>query len=271
MHIRTTPHLTPVAPLLLAAAFLHFAPRVQAQDGTVSLPTNLVGVTVFPPITNIWELTNSFAPVALTNVPGGYCVSNQYYHGWCVDAATAMANDPFSARLYDSLGTNLPAYLQAEPWSQINYVLNHKLGAPYDAQEAIWYVQDRTDLVDIDPGPIRDMVAAARQFGTNYVPVAGQIRAVVLDPSSGVQRLVIEIPTPPGNQTNGPTLAIIRSNNTVIVSWPSPSAGWTLQQNTNSVGTVNWSNVLTTPTDDGSTKTLIVNPPAGNRFYRLSR
>jgi hypothetical protein len=34
---------------------------------------------------------------------------------------------------------------------------------------------------------------------------------------------------------------------------------------------VNWSNAPGTIQDDGTTKTLIVNPPAGNRFYRLFR
>lgn len=72
-------------------------------------------------------------------------------------------------------------------------------------------------------------------------------------------------------QTPGaPLLSIARTpTNTVAVFWPSPSTGWVLQQNTNSVSSVNWSNVLTAPVDDGTTKTLIVNPPAGNRFYRL--
>lgn len=58
--------------------------------------------------------------------------------------------------------------------------------------------------------------------------------------------------------------------NTVAISWPSPSTGFTLQQNTNDIATTNWSNVLTTPTDNGTTKTVIVNPPSGTRFYRLS-
>jgi len=66
-----------------------------------------------------------------------------------------------------------------------------------------------------------------------------------------------------------PYLTVTRSNNTVAVSWPSPATGWNLQQNTNSVSSVNWSNVTTTIHDDGTTKTLIVNPPTGNRFYRL--
>jgi hypothetical protein len=74
-------------------------------------------------------------------------------------------------------------------------------------------------------------------------------------------------------QTPGaPLLSILRTTtNTVAVSWPSPSTGWTLQQNTNSVSSVNWSNMTATIQDDGTTKTLIVNPPAGNRFYRLHK
>ena len=74
-------------------------------------------------------------------------------------------------------------------------------------------------------------------------------------------------------QTPGaPLLSIFHTTtNTVVVSWPSPSIGWTLQQNTNSVSSLNWSNVTATIQDDGTTKTLIVNPPTGNRFYRLHK
>jgi hypothetical protein len=68
----------------------------------------------------------------------------------------------------------------------------------------------------------------------------------------------------------GPPLNIARTTtNTVAVSWPSPSIGFTLQQNTNGIATLNWSNVVAPPTDNGTTKTVIVNPPSGNRFFRL--
>jgi hypothetical protein len=58
--------------------------------------------------------------------------------------------------------------------------------------------------------------------------------------------------------------------NSVGICWPSPSTGWTLQQNTN-VNTTNWADVLTTPNDDGTTKSVTVAPPVGNRFYRLKK
>jgi hypothetical protein len=75
-------------------------------------------------------------------------------------------------------------------------------------------------------------------------------------------------------QTHGAPLLTITLNpqlSTINVSWPSPSTGWELQQNTNSVSSLNWSNVTPTIQDDGATKTLIVNPPTGNRFYRLHK
>jgi len=72
-------------------------------------------------------------------------------------------------------------------------------------------------------------------------------------------------------QTAGaPLLSIARTTtNTVAVFWPSPSTGWTLQQNTNSISLVNWSNAPGTIQDNGTTKMLIVDPPMGNRFFRL--
>ena len=67
-----------------------------------------------------------------------------------------------------------------------------------------------------------------------------------------------------------PLLSIGRpTTDTVALSWPSPWTGFTLQQNTNGIATPNWSNVLTTPTDNGTNRTVIVNLPTGNRFYRL--
>ena len=74
-------------------------------------------------------------------------------------------------------------------------------------------------------------------------------------------------------QTEGaPLLTIMHTTtNTVAVFWPSPSIGWNLQQNTNSLSPANWSDVTANIQDDGTTKTLIVNPATGNRFYRLHK
>jgi len=67
-----------------------------------------------------------------------------------------------------------------------------------------------------------------------------------------------------------PTLTIFRTpTNTVVVSWPSPSTGWHLQQNSALTGGT-WTTPSETINDNGTTKFIVINPPVGSRFYRLS-
>jgi hypothetical protein len=71
--------------------------------------------------------------------------------------------------------------------------------------------------------------------------------------------------------TSTPSLTINHSGNGVLVSWPSASAGWSLQQNLD-LATTNWSSSGYSGysiTDDGTNKSLIVTPPIGNLFFRL--
>ena len=71
-------------------------------------------------------------------------------------------------------------------------------------------------------------------------------------------------------QTVGsPVLSIkLTTTNTAQIYWPSPSIGFNLQVNTNLVST-NWATPTETMQDNGTIKFIIVNPPTGNRFYRL--
>jgi len=101
--------------------------------------------------------------------------------------------------------------------------------------------------------------------GTIGQPAAGTMSGGNYTIDGGFWGIIAGVQTP-----GAPLLTIARTTtNTIAVSWPSPSNGFTLQQNTSSVASVNWSNVTATIQDDGTTKTLIVNPPTGNRFYRL--
>ena len=66
-----------------------------------------------------------------------------------------------------------------------------------------------------------------------------------------------------------PPLGIkLTPTNTVQVFWPSPSTGFRLQANTN-LATTSWAAPAESTTDNGLVKFIIVNPSAGNRFYRL--
>ena len=70
-------------------------------------------------------------------------------------------------------------------------------------------------------------------------------------------------------QTAGaPALGIKFTNNVAMVYWPSPSAGYNLQVNTN-LATADWVTPAEAVQDDGTIRYITVNPPTGNRYYRL--
>lgn len=71
-------------------------------------------------------------------------------------------------------------------------------------------------------------------------------------------------------QTPGaPWLKIsMTTTDTAMVSWPYPATGWNLQQNRD-LGTTNWTTPSEMISNDGTNNFIIVNPPTGNRYYRL--
>jgi hypothetical protein len=77
---------------------------------------------------------------------------------------------------------------------------------------------------------------------------------------------LFSVPAPPAP----PSVAIQRTaTNTVVVSWPSTATGFVLQQNTNGLSSVNWSNVTAGVQTVGTNETLTAEPMGGSRFYRL--
>jgi hypothetical protein len=68
---------------------------------------------------------------------------------------------------------------------------------------------------------------------------------------------------------DAPLLSIQRlSANSVLLSWPSPSTGFVLEQNSN-LSSTNWTHVPEAVSDNGATRSVTVNSIAGNRWYRL--
>ena len=68
-----------------------------------------------------------------------------------------------------------------------------------------------------------------------------------------------------------PVLRIaLTSTNTVLLTWPSPSTGFVLQECTN-LNEVVWPSIQATPMDDGTTRTAVLPTHADRRFYRLQR
>jgi hypothetical protein len=127
--------------------------------------------------------------------------------------------------------------------------------------------QNSIDWSTIDGGGGTSTGGVYTVSGTIGQPDAGMMSGGSFTVRGGFWGMIATVQTP-----GAPLLSIFRTTtNTVAVTWPSPSTGWTLQQNTDSISSVNWSNVTIGIQDDGSTKKFIMNPPVGNRFYRLKQ
>jgi hypothetical protein len=67
----------------------------------------------------------------------------------------------------------------------------------------------------------------------------------------------------------GPSLTVTRTTNTtLVVSWPWPSAGWNLRQNTD-LTTTNWTTPPEPVQNDGTNNFIIITQPTGTRFFQL--
>ena len=65
-----------------------------------------------------------------------------------------------------------------------------------------------------------------------------------------------------------PALSAVQSGADVILSWPSPSSGYFLEE-TPSLSPPTWTTNKVVPSDNGTIKSITLTPTAGNRFYRL--
>jgi len=113
--------------------------------------------------------------------------------------------------------------------------------------------------------------AAGDRFGSRIAPFGseGVIIGAALDDAGATDAGSAYLFIIPDSSV-APSLTIDRTGpNSIVVSWPSLSAGFVLQQNTNGAKSVNWSNVTATIQDDGTTKSLGVTPGSGACFYRL--
>lgn len=99
--------------------------------------------------------------------------------------------------------------------------------------------------------------------GTIGQPDAGQMSGGNFSLIGGFWSL-LSIQTP-----NAPRLTIsFTSANTAIISWPFPSTGFALQQNPG-LNPAHWTAPPESVANDGTNLFILVNPPAGNRYYRL--
>jgi hypothetical protein len=174
-------------------------------------------------------------------------------------------------------------------WSSTNTVIaSYDLGPSTSSETAIYtnialsLWAGQTYAITVQDGPLGEgntLVARA------YLPEAGGQIAVAPELAQYIAETVSPagVFTPGGTNDFqfgvnfsyqvliGPQLSIRRAgSNSAVVSWPSPSAGFVLQQNMNP-GTTNWTDYTGATNDDGTSKSVTISPAAGNMFFRLKQ
>jgi hypothetical protein len=120
------------------------------------------------------------------------------------------------------------------------------------------------DWSTIDGGGGTSTAGVFSVSGTIGQPDAGAMSGGPYAVQGGFWGLIAAIQTP-----GAPLLRIINTGtNAVAVVWPSTPTTFTLQQNTD-LNTTNWVSVGVVPNDDGTNRSVIISPTAGNRFFRL--
>jgi hypothetical protein len=133
------------------------------------------------------------------------------------------------------------------------------------AMALVAHAQDYSvDWFTIDGGGGTSTGGVYSVTGTIGQPDAGQLSGGNYSVDGGFWGVIAAVQTP-----GAPLLSVsVTTTNTVLVSWPYPSTGFGLQQNS-TLGTTNWVGATGSITQVGQQWQLSIQPAIGNRFYRL--
>ena len=101
--------------------------------------------------------------------------------------------------------------------------------------------------------------------GTTGQPDAGAMAGGGGSLTGGFWGLIAAVQTP-----GAPILSVTRSDTSVVVAWPFPSSGWTLQQNSDLASSNGWQTSIFPVSNNGIISSVTLSAPAGNLFFRLS-
>jgi len=195
--------------------------------------------------------SGGLACIIYNNVPGGF----QSFLGdgdWQIPAIAISMEDgqALLSRLGQSVTVKSEIYRDVSEWKRLS---GTSMAAPHvSAAAALLWSSD----------PSRSNVEIRQALAANALDLGPPGR----DNATGFG-LVQSLAWPPL-----PTLSIHRIGpTTATVSWPVAATGFVLQQNTNGLSSVAWSNVTAGIQTVGTNQTLIINPTIGSRFYRLAK
>ena len=199
-------------------AFTAFAIAVSMPAWAQCDATCLANLPLPPSVTAAYFQSGMLGPAAylntnITGVPAGaWAIGAHHYNGWCVDVPQTVLNQGGIVTPLSTYGSSPALFYSSTLWRQINYIINNRLGVAWpDVQVAIWHLINPAFVVPDEiqglttPGVSNTLINNAIANGGSFVPVAGQVVAVLLfDNAFGQglpdQNTIIEVPIPGTNQ-----------------------------------------------------------------------
>ena len=103
--------------------------------------------------------------------------------------------------------------------------------------------------------------------GTIGQPDAGTMSGGNYSIDGGFWGIIAAVQTP-----GAPLLTVSKNGTQVIVSWPSPSTGFVLQQNNSDIANpAGWVDTGFSPVDANGVISITINSPSGYFFFRLKK
>ena len=149
--------------------------------------------------------------------------------------------------------------IAGEPTSSYQFQFTYNFGFPVAGNQAGFYDANGYHTLT---GTGYNSAFVTPASGLQFVVICGaQASSAVLQVQDWQATVVAPLPA----------FKVAWTNNTVNVSWPSPSTGFVLQQNDNPANTNGWSASGYTITDTGTQKSITIPQPTGSLFFRLTK
>jgi autotransporter-associated beta strand protein len=233
---------------VFTASFSNFANgETLATSDVVGSPMLTTSATNFSPV-GVYTISNSIGTLTSTNYTFNFVDGNLVVTSAASSNAVRSSANPSQAGAPVTFTVTLEALppSQAVPEGSVQFSIDST-----NFGEAVTVTNGTASVVDSSLTPGNHTIEADYAGTTN----------IFGSTNTFIESINAQAIAPPLN-------IMLAASNTVIVSWPSPSTGFIIQENT-SLAATNWVASVETVVDNGTTRSISVTPQAVSFYYRL--
>ncbi len=247
-----------------------FGSAVTASSGQIPIASNVWKIIVAVPLgagDTLSRIANSTRVIAV-NIPNIQGIRSTPWQNYMTSVNHLQTNTGFN--FFTTLNTNLATILRAKvdgsaktgitnvtPTSGLANSTVVLRGTNFTGTTTVWFNGQAATFTLNSPNQITATIPSGATTGPFSVIAAGGISTS--SSTFTINSLVVP----------QPTLTIAHLSGSVVLSWPTNSVGYNLQQNPD-LNPTNWTNYIGTVTTIGTNRTVTLTTPTSRMFFRLS-